>query len=93
MRSLPETRQLELDDRYKTLTPEPREIKFIDRIVADSRSVALNHTAGLSLPQQVQMALFALNCLMDSEQNYKAACKRIIRERYKTLYKNMGVEI
>ncbi|MDF5436545.1 bifunctional aspartate transaminase/aspartate 4-decarboxylase, partial [Vibrio parahaemolyticus] len=40
-----------------------------------------------------QMALFSLNCLMDSEQNYKEACKRIIRERYKTLYKNMGVEI
>ncbi|HHF2856195.1 bifunctional aspartate transaminase/aspartate 4-decarboxylase [Vibrio diabolicus] len=93
MRSLPEARQLKLDDRYKTLTPEPREIKFIDRIVADSRSVALNHTAGLSLPQQVQMALFSLNCLMDSEKNYKEACKRIIRERYKTLYKNMGVEI
>ena len=30
------------------LTLEPREIKFIDRIVADSRDVALNHTAGLS---------------------------------------------
>ena len=28
---------------------------MIDRIVADSRDVALNHTAGLSLPQQVMM--------------------------------------
>ncbi|WP_394229606.1 bifunctional aspartate transaminase/aspartate 4-decarboxylase [Shewanella colwelliana] len=93
MRALPETDQQKLDNRYKTMTPEPREVKFIDRIVADSRAVALNHTAGLSLPQQVQMALFSLNCLMDMEGNYKAACKRIIRERYLTLYKNMGVEV
>ncbi|WP_285164531.1 bifunctional aspartate transaminase/aspartate 4-decarboxylase [Shewanella goraebulensis] len=93
MRALPEAHQLELDNRYKTITPDPRSIKFIDRIVADSRAVALNHTAGLALPQQVQMALFSLNCLMDLEDNYKAACKRIIRERYITLYKNMGVEV
>lgn len=45
MRALPEAQQLQLDDRYKTLTPTPRDIKFIDRIVADSRAVALNHTA------------------------------------------------
>ncbi len=93
MRRLPEAHQQQLDNRYKTLTPEPRNIKFIDRIVADSRSVALNHTAGLSLPQQVQMALFSLNCIMDLEDNYKAACKRIIRERYKTLYSNMGIKV
>ena len=41
-------------------------MKFVDRMVADSRRVALNHTAGLSLPQQVQMALFALFCLVDA---------------------------
>ncbi|MEZ9198756.1 bifunctional aspartate transaminase/aspartate 4-decarboxylase [Shewanella sp. 10N.286.54.B9] len=93
MRALPEAHQQQLDNRYKTMTPEPRDVKFIDRIVADSRAVALNHTAGLSLPQQVQMALFSLSCLMDIEGNYKAACKRIIRERYITLYKNMGIEV
>ena len=37
-----------LDKRYGALTLEPRKVKFIDRIVADSRDVALNHTAGLS---------------------------------------------
>ncbi|MDO6686055.1 MULTISPECIES: bifunctional aspartate transaminase/aspartate 4-decarboxylase [unclassified Agarivorans] len=93
MRALPEAHQERLDNRYKTLTPTPRDIKFIDRIVADSRAVALNHTAGLALPQQVQMALFSLTCLMDLEDNYKAACKRIIRERYKTLYGAMGLEV
>jgi aspartate 4-decarboxylase len=37
-------------------------LRIIDRLVVDSRAVALNLTAGLSLPQ---MALFALNGLMD----------------------------
>lgn len=54
----PEEIKLALDKRYGPLTP--REIKFIDRIVADSRDVALNHTAGLSLPQQVMMTMFSL---------------------------------
>ena len=35
-------------------------MKLIDRMVADSRAVALNHTAGLSTPQQVHMALSPL---------------------------------
>ena len=57
-----------LDKRYGALTLEPRKIAFIDRIVADSRDVALNHTAGLSLPQQVMMTLFSLSELMDDEE-------------------------
>lgn len=48
-----------LDKRYSSLTLTPRKLKFIDRLVADSRLVALNHTAGLSTPQQIQMSLFA----------------------------------
>ena len=55
----PEPIKKALDKRYGTLTLEPRKIAFIDRIVADSRDVALNHTAGLSLPQQVMMTLFS----------------------------------
>ena len=51
----PEPIKKQLDKRYGGLTLEPRKIAFIDRIVADSRDVALNHTAGLSLPQQVMM--------------------------------------
>ncbi|SHH24202.1 bifunctional aspartate transaminase/aspartate 4-decarboxylase [Ferrimonas marina] len=93
IQAMNEEQQQRLDERYKTLTENPREIRFIDRIVAESRSVALNHTAGLSLPQQVQMGLFALSCLMDTQGEYKAACKRIIRERHNTLYKNLGVAL
>lgn len=61
----------ELEERYSSLTTDPASIKFIDRLVADSRNVALNHTAGLSTPQQVQMVLFALFNMMDSRQSYK----------------------
>jgi aspartate 4-decarboxylase len=34
--------------------------EYIDAVEADSRQVALNHTAGLSLPQQMQMSLFSI---------------------------------
>jgi aspartate 4-decarboxylase len=87
----PEAQKQRLDARYASLTTTPRELRFIDRLVADSRAVALNHTAGLSGPQQLQMALFALNGLMDREHRYKNAAKQLIRQRYQTLYRTMGV--
>ncbi|QYF74371.1 bifunctional aspartate transaminase/aspartate 4-decarboxylase [Cryobacterium sp. PAMC25264] len=89
--ALPEGEKLRLDTRYASLTAKPRELAFIDRLVADSRAVALNHTAGLSTPQQAQMALFALNGLMDRLGQYKTAAKQLIRQRYQTLYRSMGV--
>ena len=56
-------------------------MRFIDRMVADSRDVALNHTAGLSLPQQVQMTLFSLFALLDRDDAYQRRCQQIVRER------------
>ncbi|RFA12237.1 aspartate 4-decarboxylase [Subtercola boreus] len=88
---LPESEKTRLDTRYESLTSTPRELAFIDRLVADSRAVALNHTAGLSTPQQLQMALFALNGLMDRLGQYKTAAKQLIRQRYQTLYSSIGV--
>ena len=70
-----------LDKRYGPITLEPRKLKFIDRIVADSRDIALNHTAGLSLPQQVMMSLFSLCEMMDAEKRYQKACKDIVQTR------------
>jgi aspartate 4-decarboxylase len=89
--ALPEEKKLQLDRRYASLTTQPRTVRFIDRLVADSRAVALNHTAGLSVPQQLQMVLFALSGLMDREHRYKAAAKQMIRKRYQTLYRSMGI--
>lgn len=89
--ALPEEVKVELDERYGSITTTPRALKFIDRLVADSRTVALNHTAGLSTPQQAQMVLFSLFALMDTPGSYKAAMKRLIRAREHALYREIGV--
>jgi aspartate 4-decarboxylase len=80
-----------LAKRYSSLTTDPGGLRFIDRLVADSRAVALNHTAGPSTPQQLQMALFALNGLMDRAGHYKNAAKGLVRKRYETLCSHMGI--
>ncbi|WP_062270937.1 bifunctional aspartate transaminase/aspartate 4-decarboxylase [Endozoicomonas arenosclerae] len=68
---LPEKTVKALNRRYSSLTREPEQLNFMERLVADSRDVALNHTAGLSTPQQVQMVLFALSSLLDQGDVYK----------------------
>lgn len=82
-----------LDKRYGPITLEPRKLKLIDRIVADSRDVALNHTAGLSLPQQVMMSLFSLVELMDTEKRYQTACREIVYRRVTALLEGLGLEL
>jgi aspartate 4-decarboxylase len=82
-----------LDERYATLAVKPREIRFIDRLVADSRAVAQNHTAGLSTPQQVQIVLFSLFELIDEAGDYRAAVKRVIRRRQTALYHELGLPV
>ena len=83
---LPKEKREILHRRYSTLTLEPEKLKFIDRMVADSRQVALNHTAGLSLPQQMQMGLFAAFALLDKENKYKQKMQEIIRRRLHALW-------
>jgi aspartate 4-decarboxylase len=90
---LPENDLTALDKRYGALTLEPRKIKFIDRIVADSRDVALNHTSGLALPQQVMMSLFSLAELMDSAKEYQEACMEILHRRAKAMIEGLGIEV
>lgn len=79
-----------LNQRYASLTLHPERLKFIDRMVADSRQVALNHTAGLSLPQQMQMSLFASYALLDKENSYKQKMREIIQRRLQVLWDNTG---
>ncbi len=93
IKSLPDADLHALDSRYGALTLEPRNIKFIDRIVADSRDVALNHTAGLSLPQQVMMSLFSLAELMDCEKRYQKACREIVHRRAVSMIEGLGLQV
>jgi aspartate 4-decarboxylase len=90
---LPEQDKQALDERYGSLTLHPRNLKFIDRMVADSRNVALNHTAGLSLPQQVMMLLFSAYCLLDEDDHYKHAAQGLIEQRLRSLVDGMGIKL
>ncbi|GGF53959.1 aminotransferase [Azorhizobium oxalatiphilum] len=92
LEALPEDFKKEMDVRYGSLLPDVRSLRFIDRLVADSRAVALNHTAGLSTPQQVQMVLFSLFALMDAGDGYKKELKTLIRRREAALYRELGLE-
>lgn len=91
LQELPDKKLNLLEKRYESLCPCPQKLRFIDRMVADSRQVALNHTAGLSTPQQVQMALFAAFALLDTEDRYKQLTKTICHRRIRLLYQGLGL--
>ncbi|MER5962367.1 bifunctional aspartate transaminase/aspartate 4-decarboxylase [Streptomyces sp. NPDC002057] len=91
--NLPREEKDRLNRRYGTLSLEPERIRFIDRLVADSRQVALNHTAGLSLPQQVMMSLFSLFDLLPQGQAYKERIRGIVRRRLDLLLEGAHMKI
>lgn len=88
--ALPSSAKADLKRRYSSLTTDVDSLRFIDRMVADSRSVALNHTAGLSTPQQVQMGLFAAMCLLDKTDAYKQRMQQLIHGRLDALWSTTG---
>ncbi|WP_147551668.1 bifunctional aspartate transaminase/aspartate 4-decarboxylase [Barnesiella propionica] len=90
---LPESKKHELHRRYESISMTPDKLKFIDRLVADSRLVALNHTAGLSTPQQIQMSLFALYALMDKKDRYKNKLQKVIKGRLEAMWENSGFKL
>jgi len=93
LREQDEDRKERARRRYSGLSTNPDSIEFVDRIVADSRQVALNHTAGLSTPQQVQMAFFSLFAITDKENRYKKLTKNICRRRQKLLFDGLGLDV
>jgi aspartate 4-decarboxylase len=90
---LPAKERASLRKRYGSITLTPDKVKFIDRMVADSREIALNHTAGLSLPQQIQMGLFSLFALLDTANSYRALAQLIVRRRFKALMDGVGFPV
>ena len=91
IKELPYSIRKRTNRRYADMNPTPSEVPFIDRIVADSRQVALNHTAGLSTPQQVQMAFFSAFALIDTENSYKNKTINICQTRKKLLFDSLGL--
>lgn len=90
---LPADRKAALEKRYQSLTVDVPGLKFIDRMVAESRLIALNHTAGLSTPQQIQMSFMALGSLMDTDDAYHKRMIKLIHDRYDALWNNFGFKM
>lgn len=90
--ALPEEQKKELDERYSSLTLDVPGLRFIDRLVADSRLVAMNHTAGLSTPQQIQMSLFAAFALIHREE-LQPKLINMIQTRLTDLWSTTGFKL
>ena len=92
LKRLPRKRKGEMQQRYGSIRNDVENMRFIDRMVADSRQVALNHTSGLSLPQQLQMTLFALFSIIDKREGdgYRLKMQEIMAKRLNNLWENMG---
>ncbi|QJB32034.1 aspartate 4-decarboxylase [Chitinophaga oryzae] len=93
IRRLPPTATKTLNKRYGSITLEPAKLTFIDRMVADSRQVALNHTAGLSVPQQTQMMLFSAFALLDTKNKYKQLTQVLVQKRLKLLWDQLEIPL
>ena len=75
-----------LNKEYSIVTNETQSFKFIERVAADSRSIGLYHTSGLSTPSQVFMDLIALTNLVEGEKDpYIEQSNELVRQRYLTL--------
>ncbi len=74
------------------MTLDADKLKFIDRLVADSRLVALNHTAGLSTPQQIQMALFAAFAYLHCDE-LQPKLISMVHERLENLWSTTGFKL
>jgi aspartate 4-decarboxylase len=92
LKRLPRKRKSELQKRYGSIRNDVENMRFIDRMVADSRQVALNHTSGLSLPQQLQMSLFALYSILDSRtgDKFRQGMHSIMESRLQALWQSTG---
>ena len=91
--NLQNRRLRELDERrYSIVVPDPYKMKFIDRMVADSRAIGLYHTAGLSSPQQVMMDMFALSNLKDAGLSpYVQLSREVVAARYHEFWHGLGI--
>ncbi len=90
---LPDEDQRELEDEYSIVTSDSKDMAFIDRMCADSRSIGLYHTSGLATPAQVFMDLLSLTHLVHGDDDpYIAQSKKLVRERYEALMDALGLE-
>lgn len=92
---LDEADKEDIHKRYETVVYDPTNFKFIDRMVADSRSVGLYHTSGLSTPQQIMEDFFALTHLVYAEgatDPYIEESRELVAKRYDDLHRSLGTK-
>lgn len=76
---------------YISVMPDISGFKMIDRMVADSRSIGLYHTAGLNTPAQAFMDILSMTHLVYEEDEYILMTKEIVNERYHVLMEALGL--
>ena len=92
LRELPEEDREFLRNEYAIVSTEPDKMPFLDRVVADSRSIGLYHTSGLSTPSQAFMALMALTHLAcEGEDPYIRLANETVHARYTALMEALGL--
>ncbi|MBR3325728.1 MAG: bifunctional aspartate transaminase/aspartate 4-decarboxylase [Atopobiaceae bacterium] len=90
---LPNEDKAELAEEYDIVASNPDEMPFIERLCADSRSIGLYHTSGLSTPSQVFMDLLSLTHLINPDDDpYIEQSKAMVHERYVALMDALGLE-
>lgn len=100
---LPQDTREDLNKRYRSVSDSPSEFSFINRMAAESRSIGLYHTSGLSTPQQIMLTLFSLSHLLTanphspacsgvSSNPYIEEARELMRQRYKSLYDSLGIK-
>ncbi|HEY7988490.1 MAG TPA: bifunctional aspartate transaminase/aspartate 4-decarboxylase [Lapillicoccus sp.] len=77
--------------RYQAASDDVDAMPFIQRLLADSRLVALHNIAGLATPDQVQMTLFELAYLMPEGAHYVEGARALLQARLDALYVGLGV--
>lgn len=80
-------------ERYRSVTGDVDHLAFVDRVVADSRDVALYHIAGLATPQQVKMGLFAGFALLRAGRDYLAGTREILERRLHSLLGPLEIDV
>lgn len=93
LKKLPQDKKDFLHKEYSIVTTEPEKLPFVERVTADSRSIGLYHTSGLSTPQQVFMDILALTHLVDEGNDaYINTANNVTRKRYELLMNSLGLE-
>ena len=92
LKKQPEDVKNYLRGEYSIVTDDPDNMPFAERVVADSRSIGLYHTSGLSTPSQIYMDLLALTHLVyENDDPYIKLANNLVSERYKALMETLGL--